>query len=109
MPNISCDAVKCVFNINGGCSRNQIEVEENCDNVCKCCESYCGSFSDKSSSLKNSTCTDGCPCKDSEIECEVTNCVFNENEYCKAQGIHVGNSSASTSGETECDTFREKQ
>ena len=109
MPNISCDVVKCVFNTHGGCSRNNIEVDENCDGACKCCETYCGSFSDKMGSLKSSACVDGCPCKDAEIECDVTSCVYNENEYCKAQGIHVGTSNSSTSGETECDTFKQKQ
>ena len=28
MPNISCDVVKCVFNTHGGCSRNNIEVDD---------------------------------------------------------------------------------
>ncbi len=107
MPQISCDAVKCVFNTHGGCSREYIEVDGNC-NAHQCSATYCESFSDKISSVKNSACTDGCPCKNSDIECDVTSCVYNDHEVCTADNIHVGKSFSSTSGETECETFKER-
>ncbi len=108
MPNIGCDVVKCVFNTHGGCSREYIEVDENCE-AHEACETYCDSFSDKISEMKNCACTNGCPCSDTEIECDVTNCVYNENEYCTAEKIQVGTAHAKSTTETECDTFKERQ
>lgn len=108
MPNINCDVVRCVFNTKGGCSRDYIEVDENCE-AHECCETYCESFSDKISEIKNSACTDGCPCSDSEIECDVTNCKYNDNEYCTAEQIKIGTVHAKNCHETECETFTEKQ
>lgn len=108
MPNIGCDVVKCVFNTQGGCSRDYIEVEESCE-ANEACETYCDSFSDNMSEMKNCSCTNGCPCSDAEIECEVTNCVYNENEYCTAEKIQVGTAHAKSNTETECDTFQRKQ
>ena len=108
MPIISCDAVKCVFNVHGGCSREVIEVEGNC-HAHECSSTYCDSFSDKISSVKSCACTDGCPCSNADIECDVTSCMYNDSEYCTANKIHVGTSHAQTPGETECETFREKE
>lgn len=108
MPSIKCDVVKCVFNTHGGCSREHIEVEKNCE-AHECCETFCESFSDKISEVKNSACTDGCPCEDADIDCDVTNCSYNENKICTAHGIHVGTSYASTAEKTQCETFTEKQ
>ena len=108
MPTIKCDAVKCVFNTHGGCSREYIEVNKECT-AHECCETYCDSFSDKMSEMKNSACTDGCACKNSDIECEVTNCAYNQNKVCTAGSIHVGKSHSSKPVETECETFTEKQ
>lgn len=48
-----------------------------------------------------------CPCA-SNIECEATKCVYNENSKCSADQIHVGNQNACNSSETCCSTFVEK-
>ena len=110
MANINCEVVKCVFNTHGGCSRNNISIEE-C-NGCKaheCSETYCTSFSDKMSEMKNSTCTDGCPCTESAIKCCATSCEFNQNNVCSAEKITVGTAHAKCCQETECDSFKEKK
>ena len=107
MANITCDVVKCVFNTHGGCSRDYIEVDENCE-ASNACETYCDSFSDKISDDKNRACTNGCPCSDAEIECDVTSCMYNENQYCNAENIHIGTAHAKTCCETECNTFKKK-
>lgn len=108
MPNINCDAVKCVFNTHGGCSRNFIEVEGKCATD-KCCETHCDSFSDKIQEVKNCACTDGCPCDCAEIECNVKECMYNQNDSCAAQQIKIGTANAKCNCETECDTFKKKQ
>lgn len=108
MPNIKCDVVKCVFNTHGGCSRGEIEIEGNC-NASDCSCTYCDSFSDKMSEMKNSACSDGCPEKSAAVGCKVTSCIYNSNENCSAKDIHVGTSHASSCGETECETFKERE
>ncbi len=42
-----------------------------------------------------------------EISCNAKNCIYNENGcHCTANHVDVGTSSASTSSETYCSTFK---
>ncbi len=49
----------------------------------------------------------GCDCI-AGINCEVVNCVYNEQMHCSADEIKVGPSYANSTSETVCDTFRAK-
>ncbi len=59
---------------------------------------------------ENRTCKIGCDCKPIKgIKCNVENCYYHDCEtHCTAHEISVGPSSASTSGETLCATFKPK-
>ncbi len=40
------------------------------------------------------------------ISCQVTDCQYNDNKKCMAGHINVGPSSATTTSETDCETFK---
>ena len=42
------------------------------------------------------------------LDCSVTNCLYNENNYCSRGDITIGGKNASTSGETCCESFHRK-
>lgn len=44
----------------------------------------------------------------SGIRCDVSDCVHNCNSKCTAGEIHVGPKNATTTSETDCETFRLK-
>ena len=49
---------------------------------------------------------DGCECIEC-IRCEVTSCVYNDQENrCTADAIKVGPQNATSAGDTLCDTFK---
>ena len=105
MPYIQCNAVRCVFNTHGGCSRNDVTVggkarTDRSDGTC------CRSFSDKTSALKDCAVTDGTPSDCAAIACKATSCVYNEDSLCGASVIRVENSAADAAQKTRCETFR---
>ncbi len=106
MPCIHCDAVKCVFNTHGGCSRNYVEIlaEQNGrkGERATCCEN----FSDKISALSESSSTNGSPCSHTDIECNAEKCVYNDDRCCTAGNIRVGKAFSDSAGKTLCETFR---
>ena len=104
MPNISCDAVKCIYNCDRGCCRTAITVDG--ENANSYEDTECASFSDKVNSLTNSSaCESSCPCSDCEIECTATECKYNSGNVCTAEGIDVGTCYACNCSETRCETF----
>lgn len=40
------------------------------------------------------------------IKCSVTDCAYNTDKKCTAGEIHVGPQSATTTSETDCETFK---
>ena len=44
-----------------------------------------------------------------ELRCVVATCTYNKNSLCCKGDIMVGGSSATTSSETSCDSFRERK
>lgn len=60
-----------------------------------------------------STNKEGCPITKDHIKgicCDVKNCVYHDSEtHCTAKQIEVGPSSACTSAETVCVTFKERK
>lgn len=45
------------------------------------------------------------PKRETEVSCSATECVHNESKKCMAGHIDISGSHASSSRETECDTF----
>ena len=51
-------------------------------------------------------CVDGCECIE-YLSCDVKSCSYNDKkDHCTAERVRIGGSTASTSAETLCDTFR---
>ncbi|MBQ3115385.1 MAG: DUF1540 domain-containing protein [Clostridia bacterium] len=44
----------------------------------------------------------------SGIVCDATNCTYNDSKKCTASNITIGNCNATSSRETECNTFKTK-
>lgn len=106
MPCIHCDAVKCVFNTHGGCSRSYVEIlaEQNGRKIerATCCES----FSDKISALSECSSANGSPCSHTDIECDAEKCVYNDERCCAAGNIRIGKAFSDSAGKTMCETYR---
>ena len=43
-----------------------------------------------------------------QLDCSVTSCMYNQDHYCSKGDITVGGSNATTSGETCCESFRQR-
>ena len=43
-----------------------------------------------------------------QLDCTVTSCMYNKDNYCSKGDITVGGSNAKTSNETCCESFRER-
>ena len=106
MPGLVCSAQSCVYNDAMYCSRGNIEVGGADAQVCQdtCCESFQGRSGD---SAKN-TMKSGCTCTQSDIRCEATKCIHNQNCVCPAEKVDIAGAAACRCDETECVTFEEK-
>lgn len=115
---LSCNAEKCVNNINGLCDANTIHVTGDKSHSSR--ETECETFSPKGliNAMSNFTNMNLVGefkqlfSKDSiemspEIKCEAENCIYNVNELCTASNVQVYGPEARTSRETECETFKE--
>ncbi len=105
MANITCDAVKCIYNCDRGCCLERINVDG--DEALNYNETECASFNEKKSALTNSNCTCGSeiPCYSSEIKCSAEKCIYNSKHTCIADEICIGTCYASECDETRCETF----
>ncbi len=103
MPEITCEAIKCSYNNDGYCAKTHVKIEgssntQDCSNTC--CESYENSYkSGDSCKFENSV------AGDNSIECDATNCVYNDHKACTADGINVIGHNADKCSETCCETF----
>lgn len=104
MTDLRCEAVNCVYNEKCLCHRQEINVGNSkaCTKAETCCESY-----SNDDSAKNA-CVSKKPEGKLVIKCEAVKCVYNDNNYCSAECVDIGNMSAETSKETKCETFRMK-
>lgn len=105
MNNLYCDVHNCVNNKNDLCARSSIKVAgENADCDSATC---CASYGRRGTSYENAVSTNMDPVPQTEILCEVSNCVYHSGENrCTASSVNVSGSSASTSRETLCSTFK---
>ncbi|MBU3161801.1 DUF1540 domain-containing protein [Clostridium frigoris] len=115
---LSCTAINCVNNMSGICSAAAINILGS--NVHSSADTQCETFAEKG--LKNSInnvlnmnvigeikqAFNGDKIQMSpRIECEVKNCVHNEDDVCKAHNIMIYGRGALKSEKTECETFKE--
>lgn len=101
MPNLGCDVTSCTHNWEKMCDKDSILVEGEC--ACSSKETCCGSFKDaKEFGYKNVTSHVE---PHTDVDCEATDCVYNENRYCSAEHISISGGNACECHQTECASF----
>ncbi|EJO5346878.1 DUF1540 domain-containing protein [Clostridium botulinum] len=114
MNKLTCSAENCINNLQGRCTANSIEVENNHSHT------QCKTFAAKGaietmSRFHNTNLTEGF--KDiftqgnnmvPQVNCEVYNCVHNNNRVCTADSIEINGDEERTrnSMETICSTYK---
>lgn len=115
---LSCDARKCVNNINGLCDAYMIHVTG--VQARESSSTDCGTFAEKgilsttTSRFTNSNLmgefkqlfTNESIEMSPHIKCEAQNCIYNVNTICEAENVQVHGPEAQNSGSTQCETFK---
>lgn len=103
MPILRCDVVNCMHNAERCCCKGSILVEG--DNADNSVDTFCASFYEKDEdSYRNVYET---PDYSLQVDCEATNCIYNEDCECHAEQIGIcGGGSCCCSEDTVCSTFR---
>ncbi|HJB49619.1 MAG: DUF1540 domain-containing protein [Clostridium sp.] len=108
MTNLRCTVTSCANNSQDCCCRPDIKVAGAC--ACGCEQTCCSDFTGKSGSASNvSSCGCSNPNPSLHVRCEARNCIYNENNECIAENIHVADGScgkADCKSQTECATFK---
>lgn len=102
MPDLKCTVHNCNYNDNDKnmCKLNSIDVAGGGSSGNTCC----ASFSD-AESTKNSCCSSSAR-PETDIACEATDCSYNKNCECHAEGIEVCScGTACQCKDTACETF----
>ena len=104
MTNLGCSVTTCVHNENKLCCLKEIEVSGkgalNSDMTC------CSSFAKENGAVANALHAN--PERATGIKCDVENCVYNEHHRCSADCVDISGAKASTCGQTECSTFKQR-
>lgn len=103
MPILHCDVDNCVHNQKCLCELGEIAVKGKNANVSDstCCSTFC----DCRGGLSNEH-VDSRIGEHSEIKCSATNCKYNKDCSCSAEGIDVCGCGANSAENTVCATFR---
>lgn len=104
MVRLDCNVKTCIHNAENCCCRGNILVDGQDANTKE--STACASFYEKSDdSYRNQYET---PDVSLAVDCEATNCRYNENMICCAEHINISGSSASDKRQTECATFESR-
>ncbi len=104
MTKLDCTVTTCVHNAERCCCRSEILVEG--VRAKNCCDTCCGSFD--SGVLKRFLKSPPRFSSKLEVECDVVNCLYNDDHQCRAERIAITGDGAMAVGQTECASFREK-
>lgn len=101
MVNTNCSVTSCMHNSESCCCKNEIMVDgqnaTTSENTC------CASFDERrGESFKNSYET---PDEHLKINCEASQCVYNDNMICKADHVDISGNGADSARGTVCATF----
>lgn len=104
MTRLDCTVSTCVHNAEKCCCKRGILVEGM--GAKDSCDTCCGSFEENRGGLfKNLFKT---PESKLEVDCDVTNCLYNDDHLCRAEKITIAGDGARAVGQTECSSFRER-
>ena len=104
MARITCEVHNCDYNDRGGCRLSSVRVDGS--GAGTSCETYCGSYTDKTEQGFVSCAASECKCESSAIKCDAEDCRYNEAGNCEADRIRIGPSDACSCDDTECRTFK---
>lgn len=104
MNDLGCTVKTCVHNEDRLCCLKEIEVSGkgalNSDMTC------CSSFVKEAGTLSNAV--SQTPDRATGIKCNVENCTYNHHCYCTADSVDIEGAKATTCGQTECATFKQR-
>ncbi len=102
MPILDCNVQSCFHNKENQCCLDSIKIDGG--NAQTSTQTECKSFKEKTGD-SFSNCDSGSPNLTSDVNCEATHCVFNDNCTCNADHIAVAGGNACKCGETQCSSF----
>ena len=103
MTKIICGVLNCYLNKDKYCCADSIDVSG--ENAKSRGATNCETFAPNKGSFKSTTKEVK---EQSDISCDVSTCVHNENNKCHSQTIQIHGSNVNRSAETFCTTFRLK-
>lgn len=104
MTKLACTVSTCVHNSEKCCCKQEILVEgAEARDISDTC---CGSFEENRGGLfRNLFKT---PESRLDVDCDVTNCIYNDDHQCRAERITIRGDGARENIQTECGSFRER-
>ena len=105
MTRLECAVSSCVHNAEKCCCKEGILIEG--ANAKVSGDTCCGSFEENRGGLfKNLFKT---PEEKLLVECDVMNCLFNDDHQCRAERISILGDGARAAGQTECGGFKDRR
>lgn len=105
MTRVSCEVTKCMYNKDGGCRLEEIQVGTASAKVTD--QTKCESYAPEGSLPTNSCGCNKDACSISSISCSAKMCKYNDDGVCEADRIKISNCKTHNCGETECETFKQ--
>ena len=104
MTKLECDVKTCLHNADNCCCKGAILVEGG--QAKHAGETCCASFDEnRGKAFKNLFKT---PETRLQVDCDVLNCLYNDDHQCRAERISILGDGARAVGQTECGSFRER-
>lgn len=102
MTNLDCSVKNCTYNKDDCCCRNNINVDGPHAKVTE--ETCCKSFAERKGDTSISEVEEAK--KPTNVACNASNCIYNEDCYCDAEHIGIAGRDACCCTGTECASFR---
>lgn len=102
MTSLECSVTNCMHNADHRCCKQAIVVDGHEAKEKE--ETCCGSFDENRDGFFKNIFKS--PENRLEIDCEASNCIYNEGRHCHADKIGIRGEGAACCGDTLCDTFK---